>query len=150
MFEIDVRQSHSKSSVLGMIGQKPAIEALIHHRGGDSDVNSRQPALSQRLRMQLRVDGWRMPHDLKVRAAREQAEIAWPIRSGRPVHKIRGVSANSIEIEHAQLAFLRQQPIRRRLTLEQRHRPFDPKLPSDKRADEQRDDPTKHEHNPSF
>src|SRR5262245_28429194 len=75
-FEFDVGQTHGEITVLRIIGEQPAIEMLIHHRRGNSEMQRRRSAVNQGLRVKLCFDCWCVSNNSQMCAACEQAQVA--------------------------------------------------------------------------
>src|SRR4026208_343632 len=108
-FEFDVGQTHGEISVLRIVGEQPAIEMLIHHRGGNGEMQCWRTAIIQWLWVELSFDRWGGMNDLQMRAAREKAKVAWMLWRRRMMQKLGGIAFyDSIDIVDAQRTLGRQ------------------------------------------
>ena len=140
-FKLDIGQTHGEISVLRIVGEQPAIEMLIHHRCGNGEMQRRRSAIIQWLWVELCVDRWGVINNPQMRAAREQAKVAWMLWRRRMMQKLSGIAFyDSIDIMDAQLAFVDQKPVRWRFAFEKCDRSFDSPNSADKRSDQQRND----------
>src|SRR5712672_501674 len=95
---------------------------LVHHRGGDCEMQGRRSAVIQRLWVKLSFDRRRVIDNVQARATGEKAKIARMLRTWRMMQEFRGIASHdSIHIVHAQLAFIDQEPISWRFIFEERH-----------------------------
>ena len=114
---------------------------LVHHRGGNGEMQRRRSAVIQRLWVELSFDRRGVIDNLQMRAAREQAKVARMLRRWRMMQKLSGIAFyDPIDIVDAQLAFIDQEPIRWRFAFEKRDGSFDPPDSADERSDQQRND----------
>src|SRR4029077_6936031 len=138
-FEFDIGEAHREASVLRIVAEQPAIEMLIHHRGGNREMQRWGSAIIQRLWIELSFDRWRVIDDLQTRPRRERAKVARVLRCWRMMQKFGGKSFHDpIHIVHAELAFIDEEPISWRFAFEERRGSFDSPNSPDKRSDEQR------------
>src|ERR1044072_9539303 len=113
-FELDIGQTHGEISVLGIVGEQPAVEMLIHHRCGNGEMQRRRSTIIQWLWVELCVDRWRGINNRQICAARERPKVAWMLWGRRMMQKLGGIAFyDSIDIMNTQLTFVDQKPVRR-------------------------------------
>src|SRR5262249_46475853 len=139
--EFDVRQTHGEIPVLRIVGEQPAIEMLVHHGGGNGEMQRRRSAVIRWLWVELCFERWGVINNSQLRTAREQAKLAWTLWRWGMMQKLGGIAFyNSIDIVDAQLAFIDQEPIRWWFAFEKRDCSFDSPNSADKGSDQQGDD----------
>src|SRR5882724_8389193 len=149
--QLDICETHRKISVLRIISKQPAIETLIHHRGCNREMQ-RRPArrsfsgggratVAHGLWIQLSLDRRRVIDNLQMRTAGELPEITRMLRTRRMMQKFRGIAFHDpINIVHAKLAFIDEEPISWRFAFEKRDCPFVSPNSADKRPDQECND----------
>src|SRR4030095_11089342 len=114
---------------------------LVHHRGGNGEMQRWRSTVVQWLWVELCFDRWGVINNSQLRAAREQTKVAWMLCRRRMMQKLDGIAFyDSIHIVDAQLAFVDQESICWRFAFEKRDCSFDSPNSADKRSDPQRDD----------
>src|ERR1043166_7272704 len=99
---------------------------LVHHRGGNGEMQRRHSAIVQWFWVELCLDRWSVINNPQMRTAREKTKIAWMLRGRGMMQKLGGITFhNSIDIVNSQLAFIDEEPIRWRFAFKKRDRPFD-------------------------
>src|SRR5919198_5400010 len=99
--------------MLGVVGEQPALEVLVHHGSRNGEVQCRRTGLREWLRIQLRLDCRRIIDNLQARTAGERAEIARMLRPRWMVQKLALVPFNdSIDVVDAKLPLVDQQSVR--------------------------------------
>ena len=127
--------------VVIVIRQEPALQLLSHHRGRDREMQRRYAVAFQRLWVQLSLHRGRVLQNAEPRAGRERSQIPRTLSGRRPVNELRRITFDDpIRVAHAQLMLIHEQPVRRRLALEERERAFHAPETSDERSEEQRND----------
>src|SRR4030095_6445205 len=110
-------------------------------RGGNGEMQRRRSAVIQCLWVELCFDRWGVINNLQMRAACEQAQVAWMLWRRRMMQKLGGIAFyESIDIVDAQLAFIDQEPICWRFAFEKRDCSFNSPNSADEGSDQQRDD----------
>src|SRR4029077_2270311 len=94
---------------------------LVHHRGGNGEMEGRRSPVIQRLWVELCFDRRGVINNPQMRAARDQAKVAWMLWRRRMMQKLSGIAFyDPIDIVDAQLAFIDQEAIRWRFAFEKR------------------------------
>src|SRR5712675_1109255 len=113
---------------------------LIHHRGGDREMQRWRSAIIQRFWVELSFNRRRVIDNAQTRPDCDWAKVAWVLRRRRMMQKLSRIAFyDSIDIVGAQLAFVDQEPIRWRFALEKGDCSFDSPNSPDERSDQQRD-----------
>src|SRR5580693_1672634 len=109
---------------------------LVHHCGGDGEMQCRCSAVTQWPWVELCFDCWGVINNPQMRAAREQSKIAWMLSRRRMMQEFRGIAFyDSVDIVDAQLAFIHQEPTCWRFAFEKRDCSFDSPNSADKGSD---------------
>src|SRR4029077_5490035 len=95
----------------------------------------------QRLWVELCFDRRGVINNPQMRAARDQAKVAWMLWRRRMMQKLSGIAFyDPIDIVDAQLAFIDQEAIRWRFAFEKRNGSFNSPNSADEGSDQQRND----------
>src|ERR1700730_18486238 len=109
---------------------------LVHHRGGNGEMQCRRSAVIQWLWVELCVDRWGVINNPQMCATREETKVAWMLWCRRMMQKLRWIAFyDSIHIVRAQLAFIDQDPTGWRFAFEERDGSFDSPNSDDKGSD---------------
>src|SRR4029077_7826763 len=94
---------------------------LVHHRGGNGEMQCRRSAVIQRLWVELCFNRCGVINNPQMCAACEQTKVAWMLWRRRMMQKLGGIAPyDSIDVVDAQLAFIDQEPTCCRFAFEKR------------------------------
>jgi len=115
---------------------------LVHHRGGDCEMQGRRSAVNSAALVKLSFDRRRVIDNTQTRATGERAKIARMLRRRRMIAKTRRGNPFTIPSTSwtRSWAFIDKEPISWRLAFEKRHGSFDSPNSPNERSGEQRDD----------
>src|SRR5205823_14887354 len=126
--------------MLWIISEQPIVQPLSHHRGIERQMYGRRSAIRQWTRIQFGVNRVRVINDAQLGATGQRSEIARLPGTRATMKELRPKSFHdAVGITNAQLMFVDQQTICRRLSFEKGDSAFNSPNKPDKRGGQEWD-----------